>query len=302
MEKYIIDIEDRQLEISNPDRVIWHEAAITKLDYVKYLIEMSPFLLPYARNRMLMIWRYPDGIQGRRVEERSIHGPAPDWVPRVVYGDKPRILLNDLATLIWIANRGALELHLPFDRYDHKDYPTELVFDLDPAEHMPFDKVREVALMLREVLAGLSLESYPKTSGATGLQVFVPIEPKYKYEEARRINSFIARYLLQRMPNQITLERVVAKRGNKLYLDFLQLWRGRTMAAAYSVRAKKQATVSTPVTWNEIEKGCHPSDFTLATVPGRIKRIGDLFKEVSSEEHRLPQRVDEILAFIRKNE
>lgn len=298
MEKNVVLIEGREIEITDPDRVIWPESGITKLDYLKYLIEIAPYLLPYARDRMLMVWRYPDGIEGRRVEERSIRGPAPEWLPRVTYADKPRLLLNDLATLAWVANRGAIELHLPFDRYDRKDYPTELVFDLDPADDMPFEAVREVALRLRDALNGLALRSFPKTSGATGLQIFVPIEPKYTYEEARWINTFIARYLLERMPNLITLERVVEKRANKLYFDYLQLWRGRTMAAAYSVRAKRLATVSAPVSWDEVEAGCHPADFTIKTVPLRIKRIGDLFAPVSSESRRLSQRVDEVLAFI----
>lgn len=298
MEKNVVRIEGREIEITHPDRVIWPESGITKLDYLKYLIEIAPYLLPYARDRMLMIWRYPDGIEGKRVEERSIHGPAPEWVPRATYADKPRILLNDPATLAWVANRGAIELHLPFDRYDRKDYPTELVFDLDPADDMPFEAVREVALRLRDVLDGLSLRSFPKTSGATGLQIFVPVEPKYTYGEARRINTFIARYLLEKLPSLITLERVVEKRGNKLYFDYLQLWRGRTMAAAYSVRARRSATVSAPVSWDEVEAGFHPADFTIKTVPPRIKRIGDLFAPVSSESHRLAQRVDEVLAFV----
>lgn len=298
MEKHVVTIEGRDIEITHPDRVVWPESGVTKLDYLKYLIEIAPYLLPYARDRMLMVWRYPDGIGGRRVEERSLHGHAPAWVPRVTYADKPRILLNDLATLAWVANRGAIELHLPFDRHDRKDYPTELVFDLDPAEGMPFEAAREVAIQVRDVLNGLALRSFPKTSGATGLQIFVPIEPKYAYEEARRINTFIARYLLERMPNRITLERVVGKRGNKLYFDYLQLWRGRTMAAAYSVRAKPLATVSAPVSWDEVETGCLPGDFTITTVPQRIKRVGDLFAPVSSENGRLSQRVDDVLAFI----
>ncbi|WP_123042875.1 non-homologous end-joining DNA ligase [Cohnella candidum] len=301
MEKHLITIEGKELEITHPDRVIWPEAGITKLDYLQYLIQVAPFLLPYTRDRMLMVWRYPDGILGRRVEERSIHGEAPEWVPRVVYAEKERILLNDAATLVWVANRGGVELHVPFDRFDRKDYPTELVFDLDPAENMPFEAVREVALKLRDVLNGLSLASIPKTSGATGLQIFVPIEPKYTFEETRRINTFIARYMQEQMPHRITLERVVEKRGDKLYFDYLQLWRGRTMAAAYSVRAKPKATVSTPVTWDEVAAGFHPADFTIAAVPQRLLTVGDLFRQVSSEEFRLQQRIDEVLAFIRKN-
>ncbi|SFB50636.1 bifunctional non-homologous end joining protein LigD [Cohnella sp. OV330] len=301
MEKQLYAIEGREIEITHPDRVVWPEAGIAKLDLIRYLMAVAPYMLPYTRDRMLMVWRYPDGIGGKRVEERSIHGEAPVWVPRVAYGGKERILLNDAATLAWLANRGAIEFHVPFDRYDRKDVPTELVFDLDPAAGMPFEAVREVALKLKETLDGLSLASFPKTSGATGMQIFVPIEPKYTFEEARLINAFVARYMLEQMPDRITLERVVEKRGNKLYFDYLQLWRGRTMAAVYSVRATSQATVSMPVTWEEVAAGFEPADFTIATVPQRLRTVGDLFGGVSSEAHRVDQRVDEVLAFVRRN-
>lgn len=301
MPNTVVTVEDKEISISNPDRVLWPEAGITKFQYIKYLMEVAPYLLPYTRDRMLMIWRYPDGITGRRVEERSIHGTAPDWVPRVVYGGKERILLGDRATLVWVANRGGCELHVPFDKHFRKEYPTELVFDLDPAENMDFNIVLEVALKLQEVLASLALHSFPKTSGATGLQIFVPIEPKYTFEEARQVNRFIANYMHQQLPDQITLERVVERRGDKLYFDYLQLWRGRTMAAPYSVRAKPLASVSAPVTWEEVRIGFRPADFTVANIPNRIREVGDLFRPVSAEEGRLNQRLDQVLTFIQKN-
>ncbi|MDI4649205.1 non-homologous end-joining DNA ligase [Cohnella hashimotonis] len=301
MEKQRYAIEGRELEITHPDRVVWPEAGIAKLDLIRFLMEVAPYMLPYTRDRMLMVWRYPDGIGGKRVEERSVHGEAPDWLPRIAYGGKERILLNDAATLAWLANRGAVEFHVPIDRYNRKDMPTELVFDLDPAKGMPFEAVREVALKLKETLDGLSLASFPKTSGATGLQVFVPIAPKYTFEEARLINAFVARYMQEQLPDRITLERVVEKRGDKLYFDYLQLWRGRTMAAVYSVRGTRAATVSTPVTWDEVEEGFEPGDFTIATVPQRLRTVGDLFRSVSSEAHRVEQQVDEVLAFVRKS-
>ncbi|MDB4867979.1 MAG: polymerase protein [Cohnella sp.] len=301
MENQFVTIEGKEISISHPDRILWPEPGITKMQYLQYLLAVASFLLPYTRDRMLMVWRYPDGITGRRVEERSIHGAAPAWVPRVVYADKERILLNDMATLIWAANRGATELHVPFDRHFRKDYPTELVFDLDPADNMNFGIVLEVALKLRDVLDSLSLQSFPKTSGATGLQIFVPIEPTYTFEETRQVNAFIARYMLQQMPEKITLERVVERRGNKLYFDYLQLWRGRTMAAAYSVRAKPLATVSTPVTWEEVDRGFQPADFTMGSIPGRLQRIGDLFRFVSTEPYRLNQKLDNVLRFIQKH-
>jgi bifunctional non-homologous end joining protein LigD len=293
-----VTIDGRQITISHADTILWPELGITKLQYIAYLIAIAPHLLAYTKDRMLMIWRYPNGITGRRIEERSIHGVAPGWVPRVFYNDKERILLNDTATLVWAANLQACELHVPFDKYFKKDYPTELVFDLDPALDTDFSLVLEVALKLKEVLDSLALHSVPKTSGATGMQIFVPIEPKYTFEETRQINRFLAHYMLEQMPAKITLDRVVQRRGKKLYFDYLQLWRGRTMAAPYSVRAQPHATVSTPVTWDEVARGLVPDDFTIANIPSRIKNVDDLFLLVSGEHNRLNQNLDEVLAFI----
>jgi bifunctional non-homologous end joining protein LigD len=296
-----LEIEGREIGITEPERLLWPDAGITKFDYLQYLIGVSPFLLSYTKNRMLMVWRYPGGIGGPRIEERSVHGQAPEWLSRTLYNGKERILLNDLAALVWTANLGALEYHVPFDLHDRKDFPTELVFDLDPAAGMSFGVVREVALCLREVLDSLSLRSFPKTSGATGLQIFVPIEPVYPFEETRRINRFLAEYLRQRMPERITLDRPVERREGKLYFDYLQLWRGRTMAAAYSVRARPQAPVSTPVTWEEVERGFEPEDFTIHTVPARLQAAENPFEPVSSPGVRLNQNLDDVLSFIRKH-
>lgn len=291
-------IEGHQMIITNPEKLLWADFGITKLDYIQYLVQISAYLLPYTTDRMLMIWRYPGGVSGKRIEERSVHGQAPDWLPQVSYQGKQRILLNNAAALVWVANLDALELHVPFDRYDHKNYPTELVFDLDPPDDDHFELVLEVALILKKVLDSLGLISVPKTSGATGLQAYIPIEPKYTFEEARTINQFIADYMAERMPNRITLDRVVNRRGAKLYFDYLQLWRGRTMAAPYSVRARSIPSVSAPVTWEEVSKGFRPWDFTLLNMPQRLKQKGDLFAPLSTEKVKYNQVLDQILQFI----
>jgi bifunctional non-homologous end joining protein LigD len=299
MKDLVMFIEEKQVPITNANKLFWPGQGITKLDYMNYLLTIAPYMLPYTRDRMLMIWRYPDGIGGKRIEQRSIHGTAPNWVPRINYNDKDRILLNDAATLLWVANLGALELHVPFDKHNHKDYPTELVFDLDPVDDRSFELVIEVALKVRDVLASLSLVSIAKTSGATGLQIYVPIKPLYTFEETRKVNKFIADYIIGQMPQRVTLERVVERRGSKLYFDYLQLWKGRTMAAPYSVRAREKATVSTPVTWEELQAGIRPNDFTISTVPERIRRIGDLFAPVSTQSSQ--QDISHILKFLKQN-
>lgn len=302
MNEITVTIEGKTVTITNPDRVLWPELRITKRDYIAYLTSVAPYLLPYTRDRMLMIWRYPEGVGKRKFEERSLRPHAPDWIPRVEYKQKFRILLNDLATLVWLANQDALELHVPFDPVAHLDHPSELVLDLDPPDEHSFGLVTEVALEVKAVLDSLSLPSVPKTSGATGLQVFVPIMPEYPYEAVRRINAFLAGYLAKRLPDRITLDRVVDRRGRKLYLDYLQLWRGRTIAAPYSCRARKEATVSAPLRWSELERGVSPLEFTMATMPARLKETGDLFSAITTEKPLHQVSLTSILAFIKAHE
>jgi bifunctional non-homologous end joining protein LigD len=293
-----MNIDGVEVSVTHPDKVLWKEAGITKIQYIEYLLCVSEYLLPHTRDRMLMYWLYPQGIGGEKTEKRSLLANAPDYIPRTVYLDKPRVLLNNKETLAWVANVGALELHVPFDRYDRKNYPTELVFDLDPSDPGDFDLVRDVALQLKGLLDSLDLISIAKTSGKTGLQIYVPIDPRYTFEEARKVNQFIAKYMLEKNPGRITLDRVVQRRGTKLYFDYLQLWKGRTMPAVYSVRATPQTTVSTPVTWGEIEQGFDPADFTLLTIPKRLKDNGDLFSPVTSVKESNRQSLEAILRFI----
>lgn len=299
MDDMLVAIEGKEVKITNPSKVMWPQVNLTKLDYIKYLLEVSPYLLAYAKNRLLTMIRWPHGIEGKSFYQKEIPPYAPAWVPRVYCNDKQWILLNDPATLVWVANQGALELHLPFNQYFREDYPSELILDLDPMEAENFDLVREVALQTKEVLDAFGLASVVKTSGATGLQIYVPLEPRYTYEETRKVNEFIARYITVQKPHQVTLERMVRKRGKRLYFDYLQLWRGRTLPAPYSVRARPEATVSTPLEWKEVEKKIRPVDFNVSTVPERIKRKGDLFSPLSTQ--KTNQGIEAILNFLGRN-
>jgi bifunctional non-homologous end joining protein LigD len=292
-------VDGKRIEITHPDKIIWESQRITKLDYIHYLISVSDFMINHAKDRLLMIWLYPHTLDGKKIEKRSVPQSAPEWVSQTFYKDKARMLLNDRATLVWAANYGGIEFHVPFDRHDKPDFPLEMVFDLDPPDGTSFDLVVEVALKLKELLHSLGLLSVPRTSGSTGLQVFVPIQPIYTFEQTRRITTFIADYFQEQMPSRVTIERVVSKRGNKLYFDYLQLWRGRTMPVVYSPRAKQGATVAAPLTWSELEEGIHPSEFTILNIRRRIDEKGDLFKPLTSEKQ--PQSLSEILSFIEKN-
>jgi bifunctional non-homologous end joining protein LigD len=292
-------IEGKYIKIAKPDQMIWPEIGFTKFAYIQYLIDVSPYLIEHTENRLLMIWLYPHGITGKKIEKRSLPSSAPEWVTHTFYKEKKRILLNNTATLVWAANYGAIEFHVPFDCYKKEDYPQELVFDLDPPDEESFNFVLEVALQLKQLLDSLGLISVPRTSGSTGMQIFVPIHSQYTFEETRKINKFIAQYFLERMPEKLTLERVVEKRANKLYFDYLQLCRGRTMPAVYSPRAKPKATVATPVTWEEVETGIRPTDFTVLNMKKRIRENGDLFSVITTDKKQ--QSLDDILLFIEQN-
>lgn len=296
MDHFITRVDQRDIHITNPDKVMWPEAGVTKWEYIQYLILISPYLLPYTENRLLTTIRYPDGIHGKSFYQKNIPSYAPQWLPTYTWRDNRYILLNDRASLVWVANQASLELHVSFHLYRNEDIPTEIVFDLDPMDLDDFTHVCEVALYLKEILDSLGLQSVAKTSGASGLQVYVPIAPGYTFEQTRRISSFIARYLSEKHPQLITLERMVKKRGKKLYFDYLQHWKGKTLPAPYSVRARPQASVSAPVTWKEVETGFHPSEFTMERMIQRVREKGDLFKMITTEKQNQP--IEQILAFI----
>ena len=294
-----IEVDGHLIEITHPEKIIWENQGITKLDYIQYLLNVSSHLIQHAKERLLMIWVYPHGLSGKKIEKRSVPQTAPEWISHTFYKEKERILLNDRATLVWAANYGGIEFHVPFDRHDKTDYPLEMVFDLDPPDDNSFDLVLEVAIKLKQLLESLGLISVPRTSGSLGMQVFVPIQPHYSFEQTRKIKTFVAQYFGEQMPQHITLERVVSKRGNKLYFDYLQLWRGRTMPVVYSARAKSEPTVAAPLTWEEVETGIRPTDFTILNMKKRIQEMGDLFNPVTTE--KLNQSLDDILNFIEKN-
>ncbi|MFB3159850.1 non-homologous end-joining DNA ligase [Neobacillus sp. 179-J 1A1 HS] len=295
----VLEVDGHVIQITHPDKIIWENQGITKMDYIQYLLDVSSYLIQHAKERLLMIWVYPHGITGKKVEKRSVPQTAPEWVSHTFYKDKERILLNDRATLVWAVNYGAIEFHVPFDTHEKPDYPLEMVFDLDPPDDNSFDLVLEVAIRLKQLLESLGLISVPRTSGSSGMQVFVPILPQYNFEQTRKINTFVALYFAEQLPKHVTIERVVSKRGNKLYFDYLQLWRGRTMPVVYSARAKSEPTVATPLTWGEVEAGIKPTDFTIFNLKKRILEKGDLFNLITSEKRN--QSLDDILKFIEKN-
>lgn len=291
----MINIEGKEISISHPEKPLWPEAGVTKLVYLQYLIDMAPYILPYTKQRLLTVIRYPHGIHDKHFFQKNLPSHAPEWISTSVWENTRYPLLNDLATLVWMANQAALEWHISFHTIEN-ELPTELVFDLDPSTP-EFSDAIEAALQLKAVLDELQLPSCIKTSGASGLQVYVPIEIRYSFTQTRQVGQFIATYLTEKYPQKLTIERLIKNRGNKLYIDYLQHWRGKTLPAPYTTRAKEQATVSTPLTWDEVAH-IHPTQFTVHTIPERLKRYGDLFKPLRATSQRAS--LDQILQFLQK--
>lgn len=295
MKKYALEIEGRQIDVSNPEKLLWPEAGISKAAYISSMMELAPYILPYARGRLLTTIRYPDGIHGESFFQKSCPEYAPEWVKTALYGDIRYIVPDSLPTLIWLATQAALEFHVTFNTIDREDYPTYLVFDLDPSKGQTFDEVIEVGLRIHETLEALSIKSFAKTSGATGLQVYIPVNGRYDYDRARLINEFFGRYFSQKYPRLITIERMVRNRGKKLYFDYLQMWYGKTIAAAYCPRAVEKASISMPVDWSDLT-GIKPGDFTLLNATSLLAGSGDRFRGL----FEVDQSLDSILEMIKQ--
>jgi bifunctional non-homologous end joining protein LigD len=276
--------DKKAVQLSNPDKLLFPDAGITKLDYVKRLHELSQFILAYTKNRNLTTIHYPDGVGKKSYYQKNIPSHAPDFVLSRELDGTEYIVMDSLETLLWMGNMAALEFHIPFNDLDNPDYPDAIVFDLDPSEGQVFSQVAEAALLINETLVQLGIKGFCKTSGATGLQIAIPARKKLNYNAAREVNQFFAKYFAEKYRSIFSIERKVDKRGKKIYFDYLQMWTGKTIICPYSPRATKTANVSAPLLWEELEKGVKPDNFTLNTIKERLDRIGDIYQAVYSSD------------------
>ncbi|HHT66478.1 MAG TPA: DNA polymerase domain-containing protein [Clostridiales bacterium] len=294
-----VNVDGYPVHITNPDKLMWPKMGIRKIDYITKLVELAPYILPHARNRLLTVVRYPDGVDGTSFFQKNTPDYAPDWLETSEWNKNHYTLLNTLAALVWLGNQAVLEFHTGFNRIQKQNNPTDLVFDLDPSEGQHFDDVAETALLIHETLMDLNIRSWIKTSGATGLQLYIPVGSRYDYDTARTINEFFGRYFSQRYPDIITIERRIKNRGSRLYFDYLQMWAGKTITMVYSPRAATNALISMPVTWEEVQNGIHPQDFHLLNAGTRLKEKGDLFQELNKSENI--QNLDFLLQHIQNH-
>lgn len=287
-----IVIEGEEVPVSNPDKLLWPEAGITKMMYLQKLAELSPYLLRYCRNRLLTTIRYPGGIHSKFFYQKNAPDPLPPFVQTSVHEGIRYVVLDSLPALLWLGNLAAIEFH-PSLHYVGEQLPCEWMIDLDPSlEEEP--RIMEAAFYVGEILRSLGLSSVPKTSGATGVQIIVPIQYGVTFDDLRLIGHFVARYVTEKYPGLFTIERLKKDRGDKIYFDYLQHYAGKTLAAPYTPRARQAASVSTPLTWEEVQRSPAPSDYHLLNIGDRLKERGDLLETVA------PQSVEMILQHLRQ--
>jgi DNA ligase D len=287
---------DREVGISNPDRVIWPEAGITKRELAEYLVAVREPFLAANGDRPVSLERFPDGVEGERFYSKNPPKGAPAFVEAqtVTYNSgrrHPQIILTEIAAAVWAAQMNTIVFHPWASLTANTDNPVELRIDLDPQPGTDFADAAAVAPAMRDVLAEAGLTAFLKTSGNRGIHVFCPIEPEWEFLDVRHAVIAAGWELERRLPDKVTMNWWKEERGERIFIDFNQANRDRTMAGAYSPRALPAATVSTPLTWNELEAGVDPLAFTVRTVPERLARVGDPWAGLLDK----PGRIDTLL-------
>jgi bifunctional non-homologous end joining protein LigD len=286
------------VDVTNLDRLYWPGEGYTKGDLLRYYVKVGGTIMPYLKDRPTILKRYPNGTGSPMFFQHNVEN-APGLLKTMELESEAGRAINyavysDLASLVYLANIGTIEQHPWHSRVSDLDHPDYVVFDLDP-HGAPFANVREVALVMGEVLKELRLTGYPKTSGSAGIHIYVPVRRRYGYEEVARFAEQVSGRVAERAPRVATVERRLAERKkDQVYVDWQQNARGKAAAAVYTARAKPGASVSTPVTWQEIARGFEIRDFTIKTVPPRLARKGDLWRDMLKDRQRLPKLKREV--------
>jgi len=277
----------KKVAFTNLEKVYWPDEGYTKGDVIDYYNAIAPHILKYMKDRPESLFRTPNGIKDDGFFHKDAGLAAPGWVKHIaLYSESAEkdinyIICNDTPTLLYLANLGCIEMNPWNSRLKKLDNPDYLVLDIDPSEKNTFQQVIDTALVIKEVLDKAGAMCYPKTSGATGIHVYVPLGAKYTYEQGKDFAHLVAQEAQAQLPGFTSLERNLSKRGkSNIYIDYLQNRKGQTLSCAYSMRPKPGATVSTPLEWKEVKKGLHPTDFTFKNIHKRIEQKGDLFAGV----------------------
>ncbi|HVT01723.1 MAG TPA: DNA ligase D, partial [Patescibacteria group bacterium] len=277
-----------KVKISNPNKVFWPKEKYTKGDLFKYYDEVANLILPYLKDRPESLRRYPNGITSDGFFQKDIEYKLPSFAKKFTYHsesearDVKYLICNNRETLIYMINLGCIDINPWNSTTKNIENPDYIIIDLDP-EEIGFEKVVDAAIEVRKLLEEIDIASYPKTSGATGMHIYIPTGAKYTYDQIKSFAEIIVNIINQRNPSYTSVLRLPEKRKGKVYLDFLQNRIGQTLAAPYSVRPKPGATVSTPLEWHEVNKKLLPTDFTIKNMMKRVDKVGDLWKPVLGE-------------------
>jgi len=294
-ERVTVQVGGRSLSVSNLTKVLYPEVGFTKADVIEHYVRIAPALLPHLADRGVTLRRFPDGVDGNSFFEKRCPSHRPDFVDAVEGpGDRGGAIrycrFGEVAALAWSANMAALELHAPMARAGDLETPTMVVFDLDPGPGTDLTDCAEIGLWVRDVLDGVDLASFPKTSGSKGLQVYVPLNTPCTHEQASAFALAVAQVLEKANPDRVVTTQAKAARPNKVLIDWSQNSRHKTTVAVYSLRARPRPTVSTPVTWDEVADAADgaPLVFESADVLDRVERLGDLFEPTLTLAQQLP--------------
>ncbi len=296
----IVEVEDRKLKLTNLDKVLYPAAGFTKGQVIDFYVRIAPVLVPHLSGRPLTMKRYPEGVDHEYFFEKNAPMHRPEWVKTApVWSDSNKrtinfILANDLATLVWIANLASLELHPSLSLAVDIATPTMIVFDLDPGPPANIVQCAQVGLWVHAIFDHFGLQSFPKTSGSKGLQIYVPLNTPTSYEQTKSFAHAVARLLEQEHPELVVSDMKKAVRTNKIFVDWSQNDQHKTTISIYSLRARERPTVSTPVAWDEVEQALKKKDpqrlvFEAADVLKRVEKMGDLFAPVLKLKQKLPQ-------------
>src|SRR5438477_2446669 len=294
-------VDDRKLQVSNLDKVLYPKAGFTKAQVIDYYIRIAPVLLPHLKDRPLTMKRYPDGVEGQFFYEKNCPVHRPKWVQtaKVWSEGNQRImnycLANDLPTLVWAANLADLELHTSLSRKNNIERPTMMVFDLDPGAPADIVQCCQVGLSLRDLLGKMKLKSFAKTSGSKGLQVYVPLNTPATFDQTKDLSRALAQLLEREHGTLVTSNMSKAVRKGKVFVDWSQNDEHKTTICVYSLRAKEEPTVSTPVTWDEVanclkKKKAELLKFRSDKTLERVKKMGDLFAPVENLKQKPPKK------------
>jgi len=293
-----VEVERRQLRLSNLEKVLYPAVGFTKGQVIDYYTRIAPVLLPHLHNRPLTLKRYPNGVEEKYFYEKQAPSHRPDWVKTVPVPARGRtidfVLCNDLPTLVWLANLADLELHTSLSLAKNIQQPSTLAFDLDPGPPATIVECAEVALLLREMFDNWKLESFAKSSGSKGMQMYVPLNTKVSYDETKPFAKALADLLAREHPDLVVSSQKKELRGGKVLVDWSQNDEHKTTVNVYSLRAREQPTVSTPLTWDEVEALADSGDPQLAVfdsdaVLARVDEHGDLFEPVAKLKQKLPK-------------